>query len=307
MKKFPYLFTTCALFLVLLGSCGGEKSGDKLEEDEKKSNKPVPAAISNEVISDMVQSIPSPIEISYLIKSLEIKYDKDLLNAFENSKKYNTDYQRAMNLGVYSTDLGYANIYQQTGDALFYLGAVKEMADALKIGDFFDFKTIKKLAATKDSLDKLLTVTTHNLESINEHLQEKKRADLTILILTGGWLESLYLTCEVAKKEVAKKEQNKVLKTRIGEQKIILEQLLLLLSFYKDNDNIQKLLQDFNKLNKIYENVKITYSSGESVTKPGPNGELITEGGTSSEILLTDKDLDSILISVKEIRSKIIS
>lgn len=302
MKKLPYLFTVFSLFVFLFGACTQEKSGEDIDKEEKKNDKtPSGPAISIEVINDMVKSIPSPLEISFLIKDIEIKYDKTVLNAAENAKKYNNDYQRALNLGVYSTDLGYANIYEQTQDALFYLGAVKEMADALKIGQFFDFNTIKKLASTRGNLDTLLLVTTKNLENINDHLQEKKRPDLTILILTGGWLESLYLTCEVTKKQ-----PNELLKTRIGEQKIILEQLLLLLSFYEQkNENIRNLISDFNKLNKIYENVKITYKSDPVVTKE-VNGQLVTEGGTTSEIQLTEEDLKAVLETVREIRKKVI-
>jgi hypothetical protein len=114
-------------------------------------------------------------------------------------------------------------------------------------------------------------------------------------------LESLYLTCEVTKKQ-----PNELLKTRIGEQKIILEQLLLLLSFYEQkNENIRNLISDFNKLNKIYENVKITYKSDPVVTKE-VNGQLVTEGGTTSEIQLTEEDLKAVLETVREIRKKVI-
>jgi hypothetical protein len=215
---------------------------------------PAQPAISIEVIRDIASSIPSPLEISFLIKDLEIKYETSILNPPQNVTKYTTEYQRALNLGIYGTDLGYTNIYEKNEDALAYLNAIREVAEALKIGKFFDFEAIQKLASTRDNLDTLLLVTTKNLENINEHLQEKKRPDLTILILTGGWIESLFLTCEVTKKQ-----PNVLLKTRIGEQKIILEQLLLLLSFYEEyNLEIKNLMQDLNKLNKIYENVKIT-------------------------------------------------
>jgi hypothetical protein len=301
MKKLPYFLTIFSFSIVLFSACSQEKSIQEQEKEEKKTEKNSKPAISVEVINDMVKSIPSPLEISFLIKDLEIKYDKSVLNTPENVKKYNTDYQRALNLGVYSTDLGYANIYEQTQDALFYLNAVSEVAEALKIGKFFDFETIKKLASTRGNLDTLLLVTTKNLENINDHLQEKKRPDLTILILTGGWIESLFLTCEVTKKQA-----NELLKTRIGEQKIILEQLLLLLSFYEnENENIKGLIGDFNKLNKIYENVKITYTNTPTTQKV-VDGQVVTEGGPSSEIKLEDKDLETILETVRGIRKKII-
>lgn len=295
---------TLLIFAMLLTACGGKesKSAEELvnenEKSEKKTSKP---AISKEVLSDIVKSIPSPLEISFLIKDLGIKYDKAVLNSADNIAKYNTNYKQALNLGIYSTDLGYANIYQQTQDALYFLTAVKDMSEGLKIGQYFDFNTIKKLASNNNNLDSLLLVTNSNLEKINEHLQEKDRADLTILILTGGWLEALYLTCEVAKKQ-----PNELLNNRIGEQKIILDQLLLLLSFYEEDANIKSLIDDMNELQTIYDGVKITYEYKESQAKE-ENGILIVEDNTSSKINFTSKDLDNILSVSMKIRKKIIS
>ncbi len=301
MKKLPYIFTAFSFFLVILSGCGGEKTAEEeLKEEKKKENTSNNTAISSEVINDIVKAIPSPLEISFLIKDLDIKYDKGILNLTENAKKYNSQHQLALNLGVYSTDLGYTNIYEQTKDAFDYLQAVSEMAKALNVEKFFDFETIKKLASARSNLDTLLTITTTNLDNINEHLQQKNRPDLTILIITGGWLESLYLTCEVAKKS-----PNEILKTRIGEQKLILEQILLLLSFYeKQNKEIRGLITEFQKLTKIYENVKITYTNEAPVTKE-VNGQLVTEGGPKSEIKLEEKDLESILETVREIRKSV--
>lgn len=294
------LFTILATVLLACGE-KSEKSGKDLLNDEKKSEKTSKApAISKEVLSDIIKSIPSPLEISFLIKDLNIPYEGKILNNPDNISKYNTNYKQALNLGIYSTDLGYANIYARTQDALNYLTAVKGMADGLKIGQHFDFKTIKKLAATKDNLDSLLLVTNKNLEDINDHLQEKGRPDLTILILTGGWIEALYLTCEVAKKK-----PNELLNNRIGDQKIILDQLLLLLSFYDDNPNIKTLIEQMNRLQKMYENVKITVKTKQATTKV--QGDVIEVGGESESIIeFTAKDLDNILNTTKEIRIKII-
>lgn len=312
MKKLHYLGFLLLIFSIfLMSSCGGEKKLSDQVKDEKNENANseegednVNPAVSKEVLADIIKSIPSPIEISFLIKDLGINYDNNILNDAEKSSKYNTDFKRALNLGIYSTDLGYANIYEQKQDAIKYLNSVKEMADGLKIGDFFDFQTIRKLA-TKNNLDSLLMVTTMNLENINEHLQKKGRADLTIIILTGGWLEALYLSCEVAKKK-----PNKLLDNRIGEQGIILDQLLLLLSFYENEvPNIKSLIDDLHKLKKIYDdNVKIEYTYTDTSTpEVDENGILMGgEGTTQSEITFTKEDLDSILQVTKEVRQKII-
>ena len=310
MKKLSILFF--ALSVTLVTSCGEkpQKSGEELLKDSKKTDEKGTTAFSIEVLNDIVKSIPTPLEISFLIKDLDILYDKSILNSAENTNKYNTDHKRALNLGVYSTNLGYANIYKQTQDGLYYLKAVKDMADALKIGQFFDFNTIKKLAISGSDSDSLLNVTTSNLESINDHLQDKKRSDLTILILAGGWIESLHLTCEVAKKQ-----PNELLNNRIGEQKVVLDQLLVLLSFYHEDEKIKELQTDMNNLSKIYESVKITYKTDESSQKKPSTTEtktssgadilMVDPGGTSSEIVFTTKDLENISAKVKEIRKKI--
>ena len=300
MKNLILLLT----FAFIFASCGGdkpEKTGEQLLKDKEEKNKTQTPAISKEVLSDIVKSIPSPLEISFLIKDLGIKYDKTILNSADNISKYNTNFKQALNLGIYSTDLGYANIYEQTQDALYYLFAVKDMADALNIGQFFDINTIKRLATSNSNLDSLLLVTNSNLEKINDHLQEKGRADLTILILSGGWLEALYLTCEVAKKQ-----PNELLNNRMGEQKIILDQLLLLLSFYEENKNIKGLIDELNELQGIYDNVKITYEYEESSTKE-ENGILVVDDNTTSKINFTQKDLENILSVTEKIRKKIIN
>lgn len=305
MKKYNliFAFALCAIVsTTIFTACGGEtqKSGEELlkknKEEQKTSKGP---AVSKEVLADIIKSIPSPIEISFFIKDLQIKYDKTIANSAENVQKYNTNYKQALNLGIYSTDLGYCNIYEQTQDALGYLSAVKDMTTGLKMDQFLDFNTIKKLASSRSNLDSLLLVTTANLEKINEHLQEKGRADLTILILTGGWLESLYLTCAIAKKHA-----NEALFSRIGEQKIILDQLLLLLSFYENTGNIKSLIEDMNKLQTIYNDVKITYQYKQQNVKQ-QGDQIILEQNTESKIEFTSKDLDNVFKTTKAIREKI--
>ncbi len=249
-------------------------------------------AISNEVISDMMNSIPSPLEISFLIKDLEIKYNRSLLMPIRTAANLKTDIQKPLYMGIYSTNLGYTNIYQQKEDALAYTQASYNMAEALQVGKFFDKQGIEKLVSNNSNgLDDLLTLTSRSLNNINTHLTEKDRPDLTVLILVGGWVESLYLTCAITKQY-----PNELLKNRIGEQKIILEQLLLLLSFYEDgNKEIKALIEQLNKLNKAYETVKITYTNNGMQQSP------------TSEIMISEADLKVILAEVNVLRQFIIN
>jgi hypothetical protein len=287
---------------LLLVACDNNKQpSEKAFLDSLDNAKVQTPPVSKEVLGDIIQSIPSPLEISSLIKSAGVKYDKNVLNSTSNISNYNTNYKRALNLGIYGTDLGYANIYSQNQDALNYLDAVRTTANGLNIGQFFDFNTIKKLATNSNNLDSLLLITTTNFEKINKHLQEQERSNLSILILTGGWLEALHLTCEVVDKY-----PSDTFKERIGEQKVILDQLLLLLSFYNQDTNMQALIADLTELQKQFQKVEITYTYQESTMKE-VNGVLMVVDNSTSKINMTPEDLKNIQSAANAIRKKIIS
>jgi hypothetical protein len=258
--------------------------------------------ISEEVLADIIQQIPSPLEISVLLKEKGTRYDKKLLNEASKSLNYNSNFEKALNLGIYGTDLGYTNIYEQNQDALFYLSSIKELADGLSIGQFFDFNTIKRLATKSRNLDSLLLITTKNFNNINGFLQQQKRANLSILILTGGWLEALHITCQV----VAKNPDSASLKERIGEQKIILENIMLLLSLYESDPSIAKLSREMNQLQKVFSEIEIVYTYKES-TLEEVNGVLMIKDNSTSKIIFTDENLKEITRVTEAIRNKIIN
>lgn len=290
--------------LVLMLACGANTPESNTQQ---VVNNPPDAAseatlpqISDDLVANIMQSIPSPIETSFLIKGIGAPYNVSNLNDHNLVTNYNTNYSQALNLGVYSTDLGFANLYDKNQDVLNYLNAIKKLADNLGIGQYFDYKTIKELASSSGNVEQLLQLTQQNLEKIHNHLNEQKRESLTILILTGGWVEALYLTTLVNQKA-----NNKELRDRIGEQKIALEQILTILDVYKTKPNFATLIADLKELNKIYSKVQIKTTVGKPIQKV-VNGEIITEDNTVSTVIIQDADVQAITSMVKSIRNKII-
>jgi hypothetical protein len=289
------------LLLVLLSACGGKPAKDVLEEvDSVQTEGP---SISKEVIAGILQAIPSPLEISMLLKESGKKYNAGYLNSADNRSKYNSNYKKALNLGIYGTDLGYTNIYEQNQDGVKYMEAIKDMADGLNIGQFFDIETVGRLATNSKNLDSLLLITTQNFNSINNYLQTQNRANLSVLLLTGGWLEALHITCEVSNSNPGNKE----LQETIGEQKVILENIMLLLSFYKESDqNMASLLKDMEELKKAFDKVIITYTYKES-TFEIVDGVMVIKDNSSSTIQISPEDINNIKTIADNIRIKIIS
>lgn len=291
-----------ALMCLFISSCTGDDQPKTKETEVGSENngESVTPPISGEIIIDILQSIPSPLEISLLIKEIGTEYNRADLSDHTFVTNYNTSFKQALNLGVYGTDLGYANLYGKNQDVIDYLNSVKKLADNLNIGQFFDYNTIKQLAQNSNNLDSLLQMTQQNFERINVHLQDQRRENLSILILTGGWVEALYLSTLVYDKT-----QNDQLREKIGEQKVALEQILLVLDIYKTKPNFSGLIKDLKELAKIYARVKITVIKGDPIMVER-NGELIIEQGSKSQVEIEDKDLENISSLLRSIRNKII-
>lgn len=295
------------ILMALVGigwSCGDStapadnESIDSVLEETKEEEQ---AKMSDELLTEMIQRIPSPVEIVALIKSSGAEYSEAYLNPAANAEKYTTSYQQAFNLGVYGADLGYINMYEKNISILSYLNAVKTMADQIKVGQFFDFNTLKRLSSNKENIDSLLFITTSNFNQMDAYLREQGRSDLSILSVAGAWLEGIYISCQVAKQT-----KNESLVERIGEQKIALKDIVLLLSQYKDEPAIEKVHADFTEIMTIFEDVKITQVDAAPETKE-VDGKLVIVDNSSSEIEISNETLEAIMEIVTKVRNNSIN
>ncbi len=292
-----------AAVTAFLFSCSsGKKPDDMAFENSLNSTLNTTSGIDEEVIGSILGQIPSPLEISVLLKESGTKYSSSLLNSPDNLQKYNTNYKMALNLGIYGTDLGYTNIYEQNQDGIKYLSAIKSLANELNIGQFFDIETIGRLASNSKNLDSLLLITTQNFNSINHYLQAQNRSNLSVLLLTGGWLEAMQITSQVA----SKNPDHSDLREKIGEQKITLEQILLLFSFYTNDENMASLLTDLKELETAFQQINITYTYKES-TMEVVDGVAVIKDNSTTTIDITEDDVKNIMSKINSIRNKIIS
>ena len=292
------------LFGLLLIACGGDKKPNMAEVENSLANEEqnLPE-ISSENIEAILSSIPSPLELSSYIQEAGIDYNAGLLNSTDNYENYTASSKQALNLGVYGTDLGYTNLYNQIQDGLGYLSVIHKLSDDLNIGHFFDFESLKRLTDNESNLDSLLMITNQNFDRINKYFIEQNNASLSTLLLTGGWVESFHITNQVALTQL----QNKNLRERIGEQKIVLDNIIILLSVYSKQDKqIAELLKEMKNLEAAFKNVNITYQYEESTSKV-VDGVLEIVSNSTSEVQITDEDIIKISKIVESLRDKIIS
>ncbi|MDB5255678.1 MAG: hypothetical protein JWM14_373 [Chitinophagaceae bacterium] len=302
MESFMKKIILLGIFCTIISSCGSEKeaSNEELLLDMADSMAVPHKKIGDEVIGDLIKAIPSPLEISFLIKETNKHYDVSLLNDAANQSTYTSNFSKALNLGVYGTDLGYISLYNHTADAISYITALRDLSDQLGIGQFYNFEQIKRLALNANNIDSLLYLTTRNFEDINNYLYEKKRSEQSVLILTGGWLEALHLSCKIAGKT-----NNKALMDRVAEQKVTFEQIYLMLDNYNYDPKINALVDRLGPLKAVFNKVSITYEVKEQKVKE-VNGVLTFESESESTVHYTEDDIYEITKNVENIRNSVI-
>jgi len=284
-------------------SCSSGGGGDYIKEvpDSLKNKEAEPLEIESATMENIVQNIASPVEMAALIKSLGVPYSREYLSSTKDIDSYASAKTKALNLGVYGADLGYINMYGKTGSVLDYISAIKSLADDINVGQFFDFQTLKRLSSNSQNMDSLMYISVSSFNKMDNYLREHKRGDLSALMITGVWVEGLYLGTQVAEDNPSER-----LSQTIGEQKTILNQLMLILDNYKGDPFIKDIVRDVKKIKHEFDEVRITIEMGdpESVVK---DGKLTIVQHEKSIVHMSDEQLASIIQIAEEVRNKLVS
>lgn len=258
--------------------------------------------LSSEAIAEISKNISSPVEIANLLQTMAVPFSPDYLASSVNPNQKATAFDKALTLGILGADLGYLNMYEKTGSSLDMLSSIKKLAEGIRVGQYFDFETIKRLSLNKSNLDSLLFLSIDSYNKIDKYLRDDERGQLSALMIIGVWIEGQYLATQVVKEY-----PDPMLRDRIGEQKIILNDLIMLASPYCTRDSeFNGLCKDLHEIKQVYRNVKITYSIGEPVSVE-KDGALVVTQTETSKVNMTDQQLDSIVTLTRDIRNKLIS
>jgi len=298
------ILTAIVLGLLVLGACKSDQQKKGLSDDFEVPDSVLykgELEVSEQAMEEIVQNVSSPVEMAALIKSIGVPFSKDYLATTDYADNYNTSFKKALGLGIFGADLGYLNMYNKTGQVIDYIATIKNLADGIHVGQFFDFTTLKRLATNNQNLDSLMYISVQNFNQMDRYLRENNRGKLSSLIIAGIWVESMYLLSGV----VEERPDSPELKEKIGEQKIILGNLMLLLNNYKRDEKFQKIIADFDEIATLYEEVKITYEKGEPQAVE-ENGMLVIKQTDKQFVEMSDELLFQIIEKVKKMRNDII-
>ena len=265
--KTIFITTSSFLFTLFITSC----SGDKTEEEivNAKDTTQVSAEVQKESSGyETFFQVPSPGEMLSFIKSVG-KRDKSkisILNSTENINKYTDEKSKALNFGIYSTDLSYCSIFNLGSESVKYFKVVKQLGDQLGLSATIKPEILARIEKNIDNTDSLVVITDDLYYSSFETLEEGKQGNILALVVAGGWLESVYIAINMVDKF---QKDNPVIQ-RIADQKYTLENLIEFLKKHEENSpDVKQVKADLEALMKSFNLLKEEKISDTSLKQEG--------------------------------------
>ncbi len=291
-------FIALAGLTSLLVGCNSNGSGSDSDDTISVDNETLQ---KEKILADakkVMYSLPSPIETAMLIKRAGAKYNEDLLNPTTNAPNYTSNKSMSLAMGVYGADLSYASIFDQTQTVMKYMATSKKLADALGLLSSIDQSIIKRMENNVNDRDSIIRIISETFMNSNSSLKEDNRPALAALILTGGWIEGLYIATSVTKST-----KDKELIERIVDQRLSFNEMTKLLESNSDNPDCAQVLASLAPVKAAFDAIKVQTS--EIVPVTDKNSKITTLKATS-KIQITEEQFKKLKEETLKLRTAII-
>ena len=205
--------------------------------------------------------------------------DKEIIS-FKN-------YLKALNLGVCGIDMGYSTVYDQKQSSLYYLSKIQKLTEELGVAGGFNVTTMQRFKNNMENQDSLYFIILQSFNDVHKYFQESDRASTGLLIITGGFIEGLYLTAGLTQTN-----NDFRLVNLLAQQQIFLDNLIELLDFYNTHPEILELSKQMKDLKIAFKGV------------PAPRES--NEANKTNTFAISNLQLNHIMNKITAIRHKIV-
>ncbi len=259
MKRFTTIWGLASLLISVVfvfASCNsGSKQNQKTDAVQIEK-----AEVKNEV-REFVYPLPTSYEIVEMLNKIEAAYIFDLSNSPANASKYITEKQQALNLGVYGGDLSYASTYNQKQETIDFIDASKTLLEGLDLQAAVSEDLPAQIEANEDNKEALVELITDSFYDTYDFLQRNNRAPVSALVMSGAWVEGLYIATHISEETFNSKEMIEI----VLKQKDPLVKLMEILSDYKDDQAVAETIEDLSTIANIYAGIESTAITQEQM------------------------------------------
>jgi len=244
MRQHHLLASSLALVIGILSACSpADQSGTSTTAGTGNEREFDISAADN-----MIRQLPSPIEMAILVKHSGGEYNASLLNPIQNIDRYATTGKKTLNMGVYSADVGYTSLYKQTQETVFYLNNIRKLSDAIGLSDAFDKSVFERVEANIENRDSLLRILSGAYDASNEYLKNNDRINTSLLMLAGGWVETMYLAAHLGTSGGRPTEE---IAARVAQQDVVLKKIITTMRMVEGDPLLEEVRGKLEGLSEI--------------------------------------------------------
>lgn len=293
MKKFRHsLFLSLAAATIVLAGCG-ESTGPKTSGSSLSEGASVTQRTKR--LKKIFRAAPTPMETARIVQKTGATFSQDHLHSAMSASNYVTADRQAINLGIYGADLSYATIFEENAVSLTYLEVVKSLARDLGVGDVIDDNLLARAESNRARQDSLISIVSEAFLTMNEKLKSNGQEDLSGMLVAAGWVESLYL---------ATRHQDKAngdLRSRIAEQKLVMEDVLDLVTSYQQSPELEAMVASLQPIVVAFDAVQ-KEEANNTISKS--QGAILIGGG--SRYTASEEVLAQISSAVADVRNQLV-
>lgn len=197
MKK-RYSLISAVLALTLLAfSCGNNRETKRNTVKDSTTTIASDQSLKKSFVYTKYE-LPLSVDVYKFLKSKNIEFNKGFMNSLSKKDKYFTAVSRALVLGIYSSDLAYATIYDKSQESVDYFGVSIDLAHKLDIEQGYDSKVLDRAYDNLSNNDSLSKIAAEAYQRTCSCLEENKTTNILPFIVLGSWLESVHILTQAS-------------------------------------------------------------------------------------------------------------
>lgn len=280
------LIITTSIFLF---SCGGEAPVEDITRIDTTSHEEV------ESFEDLFESdeldyyLPSPLQVASIFKKSGLAYNSGATHSPDQASQYTDQLKQMLNFGIYSADMAYCVLNNQSNESRKYLDVITTLAEKIGMEAVFENSDlVERFDQNVDNQDSIEILMIDIHERTEEYMDANDMQHQSAIHFAGAWTEGMYLGVY----DFENNNEKEGLGAKITEQMSILGNIIKGLKDPK-NDGI-----DIGWLITDLEKIENTYNNFESVEK-------YFNSNSQEDIQLTKEEYDTIGKMIKDLRIKI--
>jgi hypothetical protein len=298
-KKYRTGSGILVVLILVIGLLTGCKGGKKAPDNTGTVNIPKDnAAVLQDIkqAEKIFQALPSPLESAMLIKSAGARFEGKLLNPVSSVNNYVTNKAMALNLGVYTCDLSFASLYEQSQLLIDYMNAAKKMADGLGILKAIEQTDIDRLEENINNSDVIMDIVSQTFMNSNSYLEDNGQSATAATVLVGGWIEGLYISTQLV--DMKDFTGNKLV-GRIIDQKLSIDILLNLLAGSKGNPSVDEIMVEVSKLKAVFDKIRLETGPVTTEYDKATNSSLLKSEAKSEMTPEVFRELTAVVAQIR--------